>query len=78
MEKWLKIGVAVLLGVVALWLIMAIVSFVIGVVTTIIYYAILLTVLAILIYGAYALLSNLGGGGSSGGSQGRERERIYE
>lgn len=76
MERWLKIGAAVLIGIVALWIIMGIVSFIIGVVTTIIYYAVILTVLAVLVYGAYALLSSMGG--SSNGASDKNRERIYE
>ena len=76
MQRWLKIGAAVLFAVFALWILLAVVSFVIGVVTTLLYYAAILTVFVLLAYGAYAILSNVGGGGSTGGE--RERERIYE
>ena len=76
MEKWLKLGAAVIIGIAALWIIMAIVRLVVGLVMTLVYFAVILTVLALLIYGAYVLLSNLGGG--SGGSREKSRERIYE
>lgn len=75
MERWLKIGGAVIIGIVALWVIIAIVRFVIGLVMTIIYFAAILTVLAVLIYLAYVLLSKIGGSDSSSE---RSRERIYE
>ena len=75
MERWLKIGGAVIIGIVALWVIIAIVRFVIGLVMEIIYFAAILTVLAVLIYLAYVLLSKIGGSDSSSE---RSRERIYE
>ena len=74
MEQWLKIGLAVLIGVVALWVILGIISFIFSVVMTIIYYAVILTVLAVFIYGAYLLISKVG----KGGSREKERERIFE
>lgn len=75
MENWLRIGGAVIIGIIALWIILAIVEFIIGVVMWLVQIAVMLTVLAVLIYGAYVLLSRMGGGSSS---KSKSRERIYE
>ena len=77
MNKWIKAGALILALAAALWIVWWLVSFLVSMVISILQIAIALAVLALILYGAYLLVSKVGGSSGSGVGN-TERERIYE
>jgi hypothetical protein len=76
MKRWLRIGVWALIGLVLLAVVWQIMQFVFGVVMFLAKVAIAVLIVALVLGGAYYLISNkLGNAGSSDRS---ERERLLE
>ncbi|WP_132057537.1 hypothetical protein [Halorussus amylolyticus] len=79
MSRWLRIGGWALLAVVVLWVVLELVSILLGIVSWVVSAVVSLLLLAGLLYLAYLAVSKfVGGNGGSGRSRSRERERIYE
>lgn len=77
MDRWLKLVGAILVAIVAFWIVLQIVSIVFSFVAWVVSMAITLAILAVLLYLAYLVLSRLIGG-SGNTSTTREREKIFE
>ena len=76
MNRWIKIGAAIVALAAVVWVFVWVINLVVSIVITIAQIAIALAVVAAILYGAYLLISKFSGGSS--GSRGTERERIFE
>ena len=74
----LKYGLGAILVLVGLWLVVQIVSFILGLIWTGVQLAIGLLVILALLYGIYWLYQTFVASSSSSRSSSREREKIYE
>lgn len=77
MVDWFKAGLGIVVAGVILWLVWTVLSFIFGVVATIVNILLTLVIFGVLLYAGYVLVSKLMGGSGSGTST-RQRERLYE
>lgn len=81
MNRWLRLGGWAVLGIIAFWVVLEVVSIIFGIVSWVVSTVVSLLVLAGLLYLGYLAVSKLmGGSGGSGGSRSRSRsrEKIFE
>lgn len=79
MNRWLRVGAWGVLALVVLWVVVEVVTVLLGVVSWLVQTLVSLVVFALVVYLGYLLVSKfVGGRGGSGGGRSRETERIYE
>lgn len=77
MNSWVKVGVWVIVAVVAFWLMLQIVGIIFAFVSWLVSIIITLAIVGILLYVAYVLVSKLMNDSTSGETA-TERERLFE
>ena len=78
MDTWLKLAAWGVVALVAFWIVLQIVGIILGFLSWLIGMLITLGIVAVLLLGAYLLITKLLGNSGAGTSRTRERERIFE